>query len=1699
MVGRVSISIVICWLFSASIFITNSYVEAHAVDNHFAAQAEPNDYNCSDDIRPASEPYYVPGQLIVKFKKQTAETLSVQISETETSETPELSASLDTLNRKYGAKKFTPLFKNFHLNKNLTLLQKGNAALTKSEKHRLRRLTRAPKDAKTPDLSSIYKIELEQDKSARLAVMEYRKDPDVEYAELNYIIHSAFTPNDPYYPAQWALNNSGQSYPVLGGSSASGTPGVDINAPQAWDIFTDDSNIVIAVIDSGVDYTHRDLAGNLWTDSQGHYGYDFLNDDSDPMDDFGHGTHCAGIIAAVIDNSTDLSGLCHNAKIMSVKFLNSSGSGPTDAAVDSVYYAVENGADVISNSWGAEYYSDTLETAFEYAYSQGVICVAAAGNENSSSQFYPAYFDNIISVAATNSSDQKASFSNYGDWITLAAPGVDILSLRAKNTDMYLGSDGYIPADRFIPFGDPNATMYIASGTSMACPHVSAACAIMLAANPLMSNDDAYDILINTVDPIADGICYSDGRLNLSAALTEAIQLWSTGRIFFESDCYGCNDEIEITLLDGDIAGQGTCSVSVYIDNGDFETIILTEDTPQIGSFTGIIQTVVGDLVIEDGNLQVAHNDIIYASYDDDSDGTGNPAVAVDTAVIDCVPPLISNIRYSYRVPSVIVKFDTNEPSTAEVFCGSTCGGPYTLVGQDSVLQTSHAIEMSPISPLTKYYFIVEVNDAVSNWAVDSNNGNCYSFTTPGPGDVCVPGQFATIQQAVDYSWPGSTVWIADGTYTGDGNRDIDLHGRSITVRSENGPYNCIIDCQGTLDEPHRGFYFHSGETQSAVVQGLTITNGHGHSEKIDPDLSSVTVGGGICCLGSSPTIKNCIITKNKGKWGGSGIGCYLDSYPRIDGCIISGNGSGWGGGIACDLSDPLITNCIFSNNRGYGALYCAEASPTVKNCLFIANVSTGGGGGCRCIGFHGPSGTSGRPSDPVFKNCTFVGNSADSGGGLYLYRNNHVIATNCIFWGNFADAGHEIYLRGFLMEMTVNYCDIQNNAGALHIDEDATFTYGPGNIHSDPLFVPGPYGDAYLSQIAAGQSSNSPCVDAGNNTAASQGLDTFTTRTDEVCDTGMVDIGCHFYTYNSAVLEVTPLELYFEGNLDRTNPPSQTITVRNTGSEPLNWTAVADANWLSIDLNSGNCPVFGDQDVVTVNVDTAGLAEGTHNANIIVSDPCAFANPQTVAVGLTVIGPILQLSQNQYNLTAPMDGPNPPDQLLQIQNTGGGVLDWQITETCDWLSVSPDSGSTTTEIDDVNLIFDITGLTGGNHICQLTVSSDHAQNNPQTVTVTLFISGPIIGLSQNEFYFVAEQGLGNPPPKVLSIRNLGTRTLNWQINDPCDWLCVDPNSGSTTSEVDDVNIIVDASGLNEGYHTCQLTVSCDDANNSPQNFSVGLYITAYNQADLSRDWDVDFQDFSIFASQWLQEPSIPSADIYPPYGDGFVGFEDLNIFCSNWLQSRILPNLITWWRLDGNPDDAAGSNHGNVYGGTWGPGWIKGALNFDGSDDYFETSDDSLINFTMNDSFSISLWTLPVESGCLLSKMKAENYDTCFGYNLLWFDSDQALTFVLEASRWYSMAIYTPNGSVPAGSWNHIVIVYDNRDVSIFINGQQKATDYFRLDSGDTYPDKNLALGVKSYRSYMTHYFTGSIDDVRIFNKALSQSEIELLYSTGN
>ena len=314
----------------------------------------------------------------------------------------------------------------------------------------------------------------------------------IELVQPNAKITANSIPNDPSFPKLYALNNTGQT---------GGKFDADIDAPEAWDYAKGTGQTVVAVIDTGVDYNHDDLRSNIWVnsgeiagnglddDGNGYiddlHGYDFANNDSDPMDDNGHGTHVSGTIGAVGDNGLGVVGVNWHTKIMALKFLDASGSGYLSNAIRALDYAVANGARLSNNSWGGGGYEATLGMAIARASSVGHIFVAAAGNSASNNDVtasYPASYayDNVVAVAATDQNDNLASFSNYGaSTVDIAAPGVSIYSTLPGNS-----------------YGSY-------SGTSMATPQVTGALSLYLDANPSATASQAITALYQSADAIS--------------------------------------------------------------------------------------------------------------------------------------------------------------------------------------------------------------------------------------------------------------------------------------------------------------------------------------------------------------------------------------------------------------------------------------------------------------------------------------------------------------------------------------------------------------------------------------------------------------------------------------------------------------------------------------------------------------------------------------------------------------------------------------------------------------------------------------------------------------------------------------------------------------------------------------------------------------------------------------------------------------------------------------------------------------------------------------------------------------------------------------------------------------------------------------------------------------------------------------------
>ena len=338
------------------------------------------------------------------------------------------------------------------------------------------------------------------DESASIG--RYRRNPNVLFAE-RHLIRQIPTPvshaagsepvaGDFHFAEQWALHNTGQLFVCIipGFCLYVGTPDADIDAPEAWAISTGNSAVKVAVIDSGIDYTHPDLIPNFIG------GYDFYSNDGDPMDDHGHGTHVAGTIAAAMNNLTGdpakeegVVGVAPNVRLLAYKVCGTDGTCSDFAIQQAIAAAIAQGAKVINMSLGQTGWSDTLNAAVQDAWNARLVIVAGSGNNGLEQLFYPAAFEHVIAVGAFDEDHRRATFSNYGDWVEMSAPGNVILSTYP------LAACGGITT---VP-GDTGCYNWL-SGTSMATPHVSGAAALVWSRADVTTNTQVVDILLGSAD-----------------------------------------------------------------------------------------------------------------------------------------------------------------------------------------------------------------------------------------------------------------------------------------------------------------------------------------------------------------------------------------------------------------------------------------------------------------------------------------------------------------------------------------------------------------------------------------------------------------------------------------------------------------------------------------------------------------------------------------------------------------------------------------------------------------------------------------------------------------------------------------------------------------------------------------------------------------------------------------------------------------------------------------------------------------------------------------------------------------------------------------------------------------------------------------------------------------------------------------------
>jgi subtilisin family serine protease len=590
-------------------------------------------------------------------------------------------------------------------------------------------------------------------------------DPRVKYVEPNYVVSTDLVPNDPRFDDLWGLNNVGQT---------GGTVDADVDAAEAWNLSIGSTEIVVGVVDTGVDYTHSDLYLNVWlnqgeipdfsgqrpidTDGDGLVtfydlndpanspftrdinvsgyidagdlladprwadgvdgpdpgsfvddlvGWDFANDDNDPLDDQGHGTHVSGTIGATGNNHVGVVGVNWRTQIMGLKFLSEGGAGTTADAISAIQYATQQGAQLTSNSWGGGGFSAGLQNAISASAEADMLFVAAAGNDGLDSDFTPSYpasyqLGNIIAVAATDHQDQLASFSNFGaSSVDLGAPGVSVLSTT------------------------PNNSYSTFNGTSMATPHVSGTVALAWGVRPEATYQEVRAAVLEGVDTVSSlgGTVATGGRINALRAVQNVNP--NAGKILLDRTAYRFPDVAQITVFDidpdTDPTGPDTITVTVSSTTETTEEqVTLTETGPSTQQFTGTIELVSSATAVGDGKLQVVHGDVVVANYLDANPGRG-PGLVTATAAVDVQRPVIDSVQPVPGARRATILWATDEPADSVVRYGVDPDN-LTEVASSTVLTTAHNVTLFGLKDETNYFFEVTSSDAAGNSTNSAQN-----------------------------------------------------------------------------------------------------------------------------------------------------------------------------------------------------------------------------------------------------------------------------------------------------------------------------------------------------------------------------------------------------------------------------------------------------------------------------------------------------------------------------------------------------------------------------------------------------------------------------------------------------------------------------------------------------------------------------------------------------------------------------------------------------------------------------------------------------------------------------------------------------------------------------------------------------------------------------------------------------------------
>ena len=459
-----------------------------------------------------------------------------------------------------------------------------------------------------------------------------RGSPRVQFVEKNYVAQTNLVPNDPGYPSQWHLSK--------------------ISATAGWDITTGSPNVPVAVIDSGVDPAHPDLASNLIP------GHNFLSGNTDTHDVLGHGTAVAGTAAAVTNDGIGVAGVAWFNTIMPLVVVSSSNYATYADIATAVNYAADHSVKVINMSLGGTSYSSTLQSAVNYAWSKGLVIVAAAGNNSSSAYFYPAALSNVVAVSATDGSDNPASFTNFGNWITVAAPG----------TSIYTTTNGG-------GYGNWQ-------GTSFSAPQVAALAALLFSRNPALTNQKVVDLIKNNADDLgATGFdpYYGWGRINVYRALAAAQTVVNLS-VSLTSPSNNSTVTGLVTVSASVSSQNPIAKVEFYVDGA-----LNATDTTNPYSFTW-----------DTTGLSGSHT-LFAKAYDSAGNTATSPTTTVNVGSIDTTPPDVQITGIFNSGKSLTVNVSASDTQSAVTKVELYIDG--VLKATDNSAPWSFKINTKPLKP----------------------------------------------------------------------------------------------------------------------------------------------------------------------------------------------------------------------------------------------------------------------------------------------------------------------------------------------------------------------------------------------------------------------------------------------------------------------------------------------------------------------------------------------------------------------------------------------------------------------------------------------------------------------------------------------------------------------------------------------------------------------------------------------------------------------------------------------------------------------------------------------------------------------------------------------------------------------------------------------------------------------------------------